>query len=433
MVLGFVVTSALDYAERRHPVPSSTPASKSGLRLNTIPAVSVSAPLDERLYQSLLNRPQVQLDQERLATYYRGKRVLITGAGGSIGSEIAQQVLFLGASQITLVENSELALYNIHYKLKREKTATQINAVLCDVTRRERLLNVIKREDPEIIFHAAALKHVPMVELNPSEGVLTNVFGTRNVIDAANACQVGQLVLISSDKAVAPSSIMGATKRLAEYLIRHNCGKIHDKTHACVVRFGNVLGSTGSVIPLFRTQIEHGGPLTLTDPNVERFFMTIFEAVQLVLQAAVENQRSIQPTPNLYVLEMGKPIKIIDLAHRVLGLYGLKPGVDIDIEYIGLRDGEKLTEDLIDFDEAQSLLMPGIYEIKSQNNSFVIDDGDLSGLFDIATKSEDDLVRSVLFSYVNRIHRAASLTQTDTASVQSQKADQVDRAQFPIK
>jgi FlaA1/EpsC-like NDP-sugar epimerase len=399
--------------------------------LNKIPTVSDTALLDERLYQSLLSRPQVQLDQDKLVSHYRGKRVLITGAGGSIGSEIAQQVLFLGASQITLVENSELALYNIHYKLKREKTATTINAVLCDITRRERLMNVVHREEPDIIFHAAALKHVPMVELNPSEGVLTNVFGTRNVIDAANASQVEQLVLISSDKAVAPSSIMGATKRMAEYLVRHNCGKIHDKTHACVVRFGNVLGSTGSVVPLFRTQIEHGGPLTLTDPNVERYFMTIFEAVQLVLQAAVQNHHSVQSTPNLYVLEMGKPIRIIDLAHRFLELHGLKAGVDIAIEYIGLRDGEKLTEDLIDIDEAQNLLTPGIYEINSKNNHMAIGEDDLSALFDIATRSEDDLVRSVLFSYVNRIHRhtrtpAAKDTGNGTAEV-------ADRTHIPVK
>jgi FlaA1/EpsC-like NDP-sugar epimerase len=405
--------------------------------LNKIPTVTDTALLDERLYQSLLARPQVQLDQDKLVSHYRGKRILITGAGGSIGSEIAQQVLFLGASQITLVENSELALYNIHYKLKREKTGTTINAVLCDITRRERLMNVVRREEPDIIFHAAALKHVPMVELNPSEGVLTNVFGTRNVIDAANAAQVEQLVLISSDKAVAPSSIMGATKRMAEYLIRHNCGKIHDKTHACVVRFGNVLGSTGSVVPLFRTQIEHGGPLTLTDPNVERYFMTIFEAVQLVLQAAVQNHQSVQSTPNLYVLEMGKPIRIIDLAHRFLELHGLKAGVDIAIEYIGLRDGEKLTEDLIDVDEAQKLLMAGIYEINSQNNQMVIGEDDLGALFDIATRSEDDLVRSVLFSYVNRINRATRPrpeAQTPVAkAAAAQTPEAADRSHLPMK
>ena len=255
-----------------------------------------------------------------------------------------------------------------------------------------------------------------MVERNPSEGILNNVFGTRNIISAANQYGVKQLVLISSDKAVAPSSVMGATKRLAEYLIRHECVRGQGQTSACVVRFGNVLGSTGSVVPLFRSQIERGGPITLTDPNVERFFMTIFEAVQLVLRAAVESHASTQDLPNLYVLEMGRPIRIVDLAKRLIKLYGLKPGKDIEIKYIGLRDGEKLTEDLIDIDEAQTPILPGIHEISSPNNQRIINETDLQALYDIAMRSDDDLSRSVLFSYVNRIHRAA-LNRQESPSI----------------
>ena len=380
------------------------------------PSLSIPDPEDALSYQDLLHRPQTRLEQEPLSAYFQGKNILITGAGGSIGSEIALQVLFLGAAQITLVENSEIALYSVEQRLNREKTSTQIIPSLCDITRLDRFQKIVRRDQPDIIFHAAALKHVPMVERNPSEGILNNVFGTRNIISAANQYGVKQLVLISSDKAVAPSSVMGATKRLAEYLIRHECVRGQGQTSACVVRFGNVLGSTGSVVPLFRSQIERGGPITLTDPNVERFFMTIFEAVQLVLRAAVESHSSTHDLPNLYVLEMGRPIRIVDLAKRLIKLYGLKPGKDIEIKYIGLRDGEKLTEDLIDIDEAQTPILPGIHEISSPNNQRIINETDLQALYDIAMRSDDDLSRSVLFSYVNRIHRAA-LNRQESPSI----------------
>jgi FlaA1/EpsC-like NDP-sugar epimerase len=361
---------------------------------------------DQIAYKNLLHRPQVSLDLSELKQFYKGKRILITGAGGSIGSEIAQQVAEMGATHVSLVENSELALYSIDQSLSlKARFSMTKRAILCDIRRKERLMTIVRTERPDIIFHAAALKHVPMVEQNPSEGVLTNVLGTQNLIEVANACKVAQLVMISSDKAVAPSSLMGATKRLAEHLIRHNGLKSSAYTQACVVRFGNVLGSTGSVVPLFRAQIERGGPITITDPKAERFFMTILEAVQLVLQAALQNTKSKADMPNLYVLEMGTPVKIVDLAKRMIRLYGLKAGRDIEIKFIGLRDGEKLTEDLTDIDETQAPVMPGIFEVVSQNETHVIEPEDLERLFQIASKSEDDLVRSLLFSFVNKIHR----------------------------
>ncbi|MGZ3298513.1 MAG: polysaccharide biosynthesis protein, partial [Asticcacaulis sp.] len=213
------------------------------------------APNDPDSFKVLLNRPQVELDTTALREFYSGKRILVTGAGGSIGSEIAKQVLELGAAHVALVDHSELALYEIDRAIREtypDEGALRSTPILCSVRRKERLAAVFREQKPDVVFHAAALKHVPMVELNPSESVLTNVLGTQYVIDAAKAARVKQLVLISSDKAVAPSSLMGATKRLAEHLIRTQISNTHQ---ACVVRFGNVLGSTGSVVPLFKSQI----------------------------------------------------------------------------------------------------------------------------------------------------------------------------------
>ena len=357
-------------------------------------------PSDPASFKVLLHRPQVQLDTDGLKNFYAGKRVLVTGAGGSIGSEICKQVLALGAEHVSLIDHSELALYEIDRAIKLDFPGERARPFLCSVRRKERIAALVAQQKPDVIFHAAALKHVPMVELNPSESVLTNVLGTQYVIDAAKAAGVKQLVLISSDKAVAPSSLMGATKRLAEHLIRT---QISDTHQACVVRFGNVLGSTGSVVPLFKSQIERGGPITLTDRDVERYFMTIFEAVQLVLTAAMNNAKTPEHKSGLYILEMGTPVKIMDLATRMIKLYGLKPDKDIKITFTGLREGEKITEALVDDNEVREMVLPGIFEVVNQAHVAPVADEVMQTLYALAQEGHDEPAKTMVFNLVNSL------------------------------
>lgn len=360
-------------------------------------------PSDPASFKVLLHRPQVALDTEGLRNFYSGKRILVTGAGGSIGSEIVKQALALGAAHVTLVDHSELALYEIDRAVREQFAPGRATPLLCSIRRRERFEAVMRSARPDVVFHAAALKHVPMVELNPCESVLTNVLGTQYVIDAAKAAGVGQLVLISSDKAVAPSSLMGATKRLAEHLIRT---QITDEHQACVVRFGNVLGSTGSVVPLFKSQIERGGPVTLTDKDAERYFMTIFEAVQLVLTAAMHNAQTPHHQSGLYILEMGEPVRILDLAHRLIRLYGLRPGKDIEVTFTGLREGEKVTEALVDDNELRQPVLPGIFEVANQAYVAPIADEIMQTLYALAQEGHDAMARTMVFNLVNSLREA---------------------------
>jgi O-antigen biosynthesis protein WbqV len=363
-------------------------------------ALPLPEPSDPASFKVLLHRPQVQLDTDGLKNFYAGKRILVTGAGGSIGSEICKQVLALGAAHVSLIDHSELALYEIDRAIKLEFPGSErARPFLCSVRRKERIAAVVAQQKPDVIFHAAALKHVPMVELNPSESVLTNVLGTQYVIDAAKAAGVKQLVLISSDKAVAPSSLMGATKRLAEHLIRT---QISDTHQACVVRFGNVLGSTGSVVPLFKSQIERGGPITLTDRDVERYFMTIFEAVQLVLTAAMTNAGTPEHS-GLYILEMGTPVKIHDLATRMIKLYGLRLDKDIKITFTGLREGEKITEVLVDDNEERRLVLPGIFEVVNQAHVAPVAEEVMQTLYALAQGGHDDEAKTMVFNLVNSL------------------------------
>lgn len=363
-------------------------------------SIPLPDPSDPASFKVLLHRPQVQLDTNGLKNFYTGKRILVTGAGGSIGSEICKQVLALGAEHVSLIDHSELALYEIDRAIKLEFPGSErARPFLCSVRRKERIAAVVAQQKPDVIFHAAALKHVPMVELNPSESVLTNVLGTQYVIDAAKAAGVKQLVLISSDKAVAPSSLMGATKRLAEHLIRT---QISDTHQACVVRFGNVLGSTGSVVPLFKSQIERGGPITLTDRDVERYFMTIFEAVQLVLTAAMTNAGTPEHS-GLYILEMGAPVKIHDLATRMIKLYGLRPDKDIKITFTGLREGEKITEALVDDNEERRLVLPGIFEVVNQAHVAPVAEEVMQTLYALAQGGHDDEAKTMVFNLVNSL------------------------------
>ncbi|HEY8610372.1 MAG TPA: nucleoside-diphosphate sugar epimerase/dehydratase [Roseomonas sp.] len=304
--------------------------------------------------EELLDRPQVPLDREGMARLIQGRRVLVTGAGGTIGSELARQIAALGPSTLTLLDHGEFALYEIDLELSETHPSVPRRPVLADVRDEARLRRLMEEIRPELVFHAAALKHVPMVENDPLEGLLTNALGTRLIADAARANGCRAMVFISTDKAVNPTSVMGASKRLAEmYCQALDVQARQSGGMRCVtVRFGNVLGSTGSVVPLFRRQLERGGPLTVTHPDMRRYFMTVREAVGLVLQASVigAEDRADQPPEladgGIFVLDMGKPVKIVDLARRMIRLAGLQPDEDVEIRFTGLRPGEKLFEEL---------------------------------------------------------------------------------------
>ena len=309
--------------------------------------------------EDLLGRPQAVLDHEGMARLIRGRRVLVTGAGGTIGAELAHQVAAFSPSRLIVLDNNEYALYQIDLELCERFPQLGQVPLLRDVRDRGQVDAVIAAERPEIVFHAAALKHLSMVEANPIEGVLTNVAGSRNVAEAARAFGVSVVVMVSTDKAVNPTSVMGATKRLAESFCQaidlHEARQAVPGTRYVTVRFGNVLGSTGSVVPLFARQLAAGGPLTVTHPDVARFFMTVREAVELVLQAA-----ALPPAPEtsdrgkICVLDMGEPVKIVDLARQMIRLAGLRPDHDIEIEFTALRPGEKLSEEL--FHRAEPLM-----------------------------------------------------------------------------
>ncbi|MGE5539699.1 MAG: polysaccharide biosynthesis protein [Gemmatimonas sp.] len=300
--------------------------------------------------EDLLGRPQTVLDRARMQAMIAGKRVLVTGAGGTIGSELTRQIAAYGPARLALVDASEFALYTIDMEIGERHADLPKAAILADVRDRDRIRRIVAEERPELVFHAAALKHVPMVETHPLEGLLTNALGTRNIADACRANAVGAMVMISTDKAVNPSSLMGATKRLAEsYCQALNIARgARAGTRFVTVRFGNVLGSTGSVVPLFERQLKAGGPLTVTHPDVKRYFMTVREAVELVLEASVLGIEAAAEDADgrLFVLDMGEPIRIMDLARQMIRLAGLRPERDIAIKITGLRPGEKLTEEL---------------------------------------------------------------------------------------
>jgi len=326
--------------------------------------------------EDLLNRPQVPLDRERMARLIQARRVIVTGAGGTIGSELARQVAALGPEELILLDNGEYALWQIDLELAETHPQIRRQTLLADIRDEARVRAVFERFRPELVFHAAALKHVPMVEANPLEGLLTNIAGTRHVADAARAVGALAMVLISTDKAVNPTSVMGASKRLAEMYCqaldiqarlagprgdgarpasnRGAADGVRSAMRCITVRFGNVLGSTGSVVPLFQRQLERGGPLTVTHPDMQRFFMTVREAVGLVLQASVIGTgdaelpvgRPLGSEGGIFVLDMGEPVKIVDLARQMIRLVGLRPDEDVAIRFTGLRPGEKLFEEL---------------------------------------------------------------------------------------
>ncbi|AZR74908.1 nucleoside-diphosphate sugar epimerase [Anoxybacter fermentans] len=290
--------------------------------------------------EDLLGREPVKINMEEVAAYLTGKTVLITGGGGSIGSELCRQVARFDPEKLIIFDISENNVYDIELELKERYKHLNIIPVIGSIRDMPRLRQVFKKYRPDVVFHAAAHKHVPLMEYNPEEAVKNNIFGTRNVALAADEFGVERFVMISTDKAVNPTNVMGATKRVAEMIIQ-DINK-RSKTKFVAVRFGNVLGSRGSVIPLFKKQIAQGGPVTVTHPEITRYFMTIPEASQLVIQAGALGQGG-----EVFVLDMGKPVKIIDLARDLIELSGLKVGEDIEIKITGLRPGEKLYEELL--------------------------------------------------------------------------------------
>lgn len=313
----------------------------------------------------LLGRPELQLDANVVERAVAGRRVMITGAGGTIGSELVRQLARFGPAEIQLLDCGEFNLYAIDMELGENFPEIPRRRILCSIRQRESVFLAFEEHRPELVFHAAALKHVPLVEENPCSGAQTNVLGTRNVADAARKFGALAMVQVSTDKAVNPVGLMGATKRLGELYCQAldlaGAGK-PNAPRFMTVRFGNVLGSSGSLIPLFQRQLSRGGPLTVTDPRIERFFMTVHEAVQLVLHSSAQALSTKADRGKIFVLDMGEPVKIVDLARRMIRLAGLTPDVHVKIEYVGLRPGEKLFEELFDENEERlSSTITGIF------------------------------------------------------------------------
>ena len=337
-----------------------TRARKLGLVVSRLPSLEgggETPQLAPVAVEDLLLRPSVKIDYQRLETFVKGKSIVVTGGGGSIGSEICRRVVTFGASRLMIVENSEPALHAVVESLKEKFPAAAVEGRIADIRDRARITHLITEFKPNIVFHAAALKHVPILERDWGEGVKTNIFGTVNVADAAASAGADAMVMISTDKAIEPVSMLGLTKRFAEMycqaLDRELMKRANGKTpmRLISVRFGNVLASNGSVVPKFKAQIEAGGPVTVTHPDMVRYFMTIREACDLVVTAATHALGPIRPDVSVYVLNMGQPVKIVDLAERIIRLSGLQPGYDIEIVFTGVRPGERLNEILFAHEE----------------------------------------------------------------------------------
>jgi len=303
--------------------------------------VTINA-IREVAYRDLLGRELVKLDEEQIGAYLQGQTVLVTGAGGSIGSELCRQICRFLPERVVLFERAETPLYEIELELKQNFGDIDIVPILGDVQDIGQIEKPFENYSPQTVFHAAAYKHVPMLELQPWKVIDNNILGTSNVVQVSNKFNVERFVFVSTDKAVRPANVMGASKRVAEMLVQSQNGCGLSQTRFMIVRFGNVVGSVGSVVPLFRKQIARGGPVTVTDPEVTRYFMTIPEACQLILQTGAMGNGG-----EIFILKMGTPIKIDDMARDLIQLSGFEPDVDIKIEYIGLRSGEKLAEELI--------------------------------------------------------------------------------------
>ena len=373
----------------------------AGVRARTIPgtdqlldgSVTVNQIRDVAI-EDLLGREPVELDEGLLRKFLADKVIMVTGAGGSIGAELCRQICAFRPRKLVLLEQSEPFLFQIHIELVKRHKRIEIVPVIADVTDAVRMERVFERHGPQVIFHAAAHKHVPMMEWNPGEAIKNNVFGTKTVADMANIFGAEAFVMISTDKAVNPTSVMGASKRVSEMYVQSLSSESATKYTA--VRFGNVLGSTGSVIPIFQQQIKEGGPLTVTDPEMRRYFMTIPEACQLVMQAAAMGSGG-----EIFVLDMGEPVKIIDLARDLITLSGFEPDKDIKIEFTGLRPGEKLFEEIgFDSEKMSKTGHPKVFEGKLSPQTHEAMIVKVEFLLGVADETRPELVKTALKAVV---------------------------------
>ena len=373
----------------------------SGKRFKTVPSLNEVINKDISLksirdvsYLDLLGREEVQLDIDAIEDLIKGKRILISGAGGSIGSELVRQCLEYDPGSLILLDNSEQNLFSIEQEIAFVEKKTLIRSVLANIRDKNLLQNTFQEYRPQVVIHAAAYKHVPMQELHPWSAVSTNVMGTLNLVQLAHTYNTEKFVLVSTDKAVHPVNIMGATKRLAEKVIQ-SVEEIENSPIFLAVRFGNVIGSSGSVIPIFRDQINRGGPVTITHPEMSRYFMSIPEAAQLTLQAGAMGDI----TGQIFLLDMGKAVKIVDMANDLIRLSGLEPEKDIPIIYTGLRPGEKLYEELISKEEkAQTTEHKKIMVLQNGANNmpWQLIQREIQSLMDISMKLDPDAIKRKL-------------------------------------
>ena len=357
----------------------------------------------------LLRRPPVVLDEDRIREHLRGRRVLVTGAGGSIGSELVQHICRFAPREVLLLGRGENSIFQLERQLDQRWPEVRTRSVIGAVQHTKRLDHVMDAFQPDVVFHAAAHKHVPLMEANPEEAVFNNVLGSRNLLRAALRVGVRTFVNVSTDKAVAPTSVMGASKRLVEQLVLDAASRARESDVFASVRFGNVLGSRGSVVPTFRSQIAAGGPVTVTHPDMVRYFMTIPEAAQLVLQAAATGRNG-----STYVLDMGEPVRVVDLARDLIRLSGLEPDVDVEIAFLGSRPGEKLREELAD---------EGTLQVATRHEKIFVthpakpDRGDLAwrvdALEDAALRSDGREIRRLLGLPVDGVASAGGVQVED--------------------
>jgi O-antigen biosynthesis protein WbqV len=352
--------------------------------------------------EDLLLRPSETIDYARLEALVKGKSVIVTGGGGSIGSEICRRVVTFGAARLLVIENSEPALYAVTEALAANGGDAVIEGRIADIRDRDRIIRLMGAFKPDLVFHAAALKHVPILERDWSEGVKTNIFGSINVADAALAADAEAMVMISTDKAIEPVSMLGLTKRFAEMYCQaldHDPAvqSVKGRMRLISVRFGNVLASNGSVVPKFRAQIEAGGPVTVTHPEMVRYFMTIREACDLVITAATHALFAERASFSVYVLNMGQPVKIVDLAERMIRLSGLEPGHDIEIAFTGMRPGERLHEILFANEEPPvEIGVAGVMAAKPNERSMMSLRKWIAALHQAIERDDPATIRAVL-------------------------------------
>lgn len=378
--------------------------------LRVTPQIDIEAlPVSE-----LLGRPEYSMERRTVMEMLRGSRVLVTGAGGTIGSELVKQIASFGPSEIVLLDHAEHSLYSVELDVRERFPDVAFYQALCSIRQAKAVRTVFERFRPQYVFHAAALKHVPMVEANPCAGVHTNVIGTRNIADAVCEFNVRAMVQVSTDKAVNPVGMMGATKRLGELYCQalDLCGVDDPEAPRFItVRFGNVLGSSGSIVPLFKRQLAQGLPLTVTHPDITRFFMTVREAVQLILQSSASALANDTQRGNIYVLDMGKPVRILDMARQMILLAGLEPEVDVDIRFVGLRPGEKLYEELFDTCERQvESRISGIFEAHSRAIPLPLMTRAISRLEQLVAEGDDDELCRITHNLVKLPSRGAEIS-----------------------